>query len=121
MYISGIAIFVVAWLSMVGAFVGYGMSRTSAGGMAGAIIACVLSCVVLASFQNSEIASWQYDDVTTMREGDCRIAPFAKSILADKTISKAEYWRLQDLAAELRLRDARGRANDEAKRQCTSS
>lgn len=121
MYLNVMTMVLVGWLSMVGAFVGYGASRTSAGGLAGTIIACVLSCAALACFQNSEIASWQYDDVMRIRESDCRVAPMVRSMLANKRVSKAEYWRLQDLTAELRLRDARGRANDEARRQCASS
>ena len=121
MYISVMTMVIIGWLSMVGAFIGYAVSRTSAGGLAGTIIACVLSCFVLASFQNSEIASWQYDEMMSVRESDCRVAPMIGSMLADKRVSKAEYWRLQDLTAELRLRDARGRANDEVRRQCTSS
>lgn len=121
MYISVMTVVIIGWLSLVGAIVGYGASRTSAGGLAGTIIACVLSCAVLASFQNSEITSWQYDDVMSIRENDCRVEPMVRSMLANKRVSKAEYWRLQDLTAEIRLRDARGRANDEVRRQCASS
>lgn len=119
MYISFTTIFIMSMITFVitatGAFMGSGKALVWS-----FMIGVAAAIGLTLNFQHKEIRSWQYEDARSTIAKDCRLADLVNSILADRIVENAEYWRLQDREAELRLADARAGINGDVLRQCPS-
>lgn len=127
MYLDFTVIILIFAAAAVGAFVlafigsmANGDEGANAGGMIGLLVGAVVGTGIIVMCQNSEVEAWQYDRAAAMIASDCRMTPLGRSVLSDKIITQAEFWRLGDLAHDLGIANARSRINGESFRQCAT-
>ena len=120
MYMSFMTVVMMAWITAVGMVIGPIIVRER-GTVTGAFVGFLIAIIATWSYQDSEIGSRKYDQARSMIAEDCRMARIGASVLADRTITESEFWRLRDRYKKLELADARSRINGEAMRICPST
>lgn len=111
-------------LMIMGLLLGYviGMvTRSWAGLTICALLGLLAAVTVITIIQHQEIKAWQYAELERIRGDDCRIAAMIKAALADRTISRLEYYRIEEMMERNALVDARDSLAQVTQRQCVTN
>lgn len=120
MYLSIPIIVLILWIAFIGFWMGGSVGR-GAGAFIGTLAGAGLAVAIVMVYQMGEVSSTKYYLAKEMIARDCRMTPLARTVLADKKLTQAEYWRLQDQAEAIELGDARSNINGEPLRQCPAN
>jgi hypothetical protein len=120
MYLSIPIVGLILWIAFIGFWIGGAVGK-GAGAFFGTLAGAGVAAAVVMTCQQSEVSSTRYYLAKEMIKSDCRMTPLARTVLADKKLTEAEYWRLEDQASAIELGDARSDINGDALRQCPTS